>query len=48
MGILINKIPIALTVISRGFISSLLQIAVVWNSLPDMLGIHFASNGEAP
>lgn len=48
MGIIIKKIPIALTVISGDFISSLIRIAVEWNSLPDMLGVHFTGNGESP
>lgn len=47
MGRIIKTIHIALTVISWGiFISSLIRIAVVWNSLPDKIGIHFADNGE--
>lgn len=42
-----KTIHIALTVISWGiFILSLIRFAVVWNSLPDRLGIHFADNGE--
>lgn len=47
MGRIIKTIHIALTVISWGiFILSLIRIAVVWNSLPDKIGVHFASNGE--
>lgn len=43
----IKTVHIALTVISWGiFMLSLIRIAVVWISLPDMIGIHFASNGE--
>lgn len=38
---------IALTVISWGiFIASLIRFAVVWDSLPDRIGVHFADNGE--
>ena len=47
MGRIIKTIHIALTVIAWGiFILSLIRIAVVWNSLPDRLGIHFADNGD--
>lgn len=47
MGGIIKKVHIALTVIAWGiFISSLIRFAVVWNSLPDKLGVHFADNGE--
>ena len=47
MGRIIKTIHIVLTVIAWGiFISSLIRIAVVWKSLPDTLGIHFADNGE--
>lgn len=47
MGRKNKTIHIALTVISWGiFVSSLIWIAVVWNSLPDEIGVHFASNGE--
>lgn len=47
MSRITKTIHIALTGISWGiFILSLIRIAVVWNSLPDMIGIHFASNGE--
>lgn len=47
MGKITKTIHIALTVISWGiFILSLIRIAVVWNSLPDKIGIHFADNGE--
>lgn len=47
MGRMIKTIHIALTVIAWGiFISSLIRLAVVWNSLPDMIGVHFADNGE--
>ncbi|MBD5512268.1 MAG: hypothetical protein HDR08_13640 [Lachnospiraceae bacterium] len=47
MGRIMKTIHIALTVISWGiFMASLIRIAVVWNSLPDRLGVHFASNGE--
>lgn len=47
MSRIIKTIHIALTVISWGiFILSLIRIAVVWNSLPDNIGIHFADNGE--
>ena len=47
MGRIIKTIHIALTVISWGiFILSLIRIAVVWNSLPDKIGVHFASDGE--
>lgn len=44
---MIKIIHIALTVISWGiFIASLIRYAVVWDSLPDRLGIHFADDGE--
>lgn len=47
MGRIIKTIHIALTVISWGiFMLSLIRIAVVWNSLPDKIGVHLASNGE--
>lgn len=47
MSRITKTIHIALTGISWGiFILSLIRIAVVWNSLPDMIGIHFASDGE--
>lgn len=47
MSRIIKTIHIALAVISWGiFILSLIRITVVWNSLPDKIGIHFASNGE--
>lgn len=47
MGKIIKTIHISLTVISWGiFILSLIRIAVVWNSLPDKMGIHFSSDGE--
>lgn len=47
MSRIIKTTHIALTVISWGvFILSLIRIAVVWNSLPDKLGVHFASDGE--
>ncbi|MDE7398204.1 MAG: DUF1648 domain-containing protein [Oscillospiraceae bacterium] len=47
MGRIIKTIHIALTVISCGiFMSSLIRIVVVWNSLPDNIGVHFAGNGE--
>ena len=47
MSRITKTIHIALTVISWGiFLLSLIRFAVVWNSLPDRLGIHFADNGE--
>ncbi len=47
MSRIIKTIHIAFTVISWGiFIASLIRIAVVWDSLPDKLGIHFADDGE--
>ncbi len=47
MSRITKTIHIALIVISWGiFILSLIRIAVVWNSLPDTIGVHFASNGE--
>lgn len=47
MGRIIKTIHIALTVISWGIIiTSLIRIAVVWDSLPDNIGVHFADNGE--
>lgn len=47
MSKIIKAIHTALTVISWGiFVMSLIRIAVVWNLLPDKLGIHFASDGE--
>lgn len=47
MSRITKTIHIALTVISWGiFILSLIRIAVVWNSLPDKIGVHFADNGE--
>lgn len=47
MGRIIKTIHIALTGISWGiFIMSLIRIVVVWNSLPDRIGVHFADNGE--
>lgn len=47
MSRITKTIHIALTGISWGiFIISLIRIVVVWNSLPDRLGVHFADNGE--
>ena len=47
MGRIIKIVHIILTAIAWGiFILSLIRFAVVWNSLPDKLGIHFADNGE--
>ena len=47
MGRIIRIVHITLTAIAWGiFISSLVRFAVVWDSLPDKLGIHFADNGE--
>lgn len=47
MSRIIKAIHIALTVVSWGiFILSLIRFAVVWDSLPDRIGIHFADNGE--
>lgn len=47
MGKIIKIIHIALTVIAWGiFITSLIRIVIVWNSLPDRIGIHFDTNGE--
>lgn len=47
MSRIIKTIHIALTGISWGiFILSLIRIVVVWDTLPDKLGIHFASDGE--
>ena len=47
MSRIIKTAHAALTIIAWGiFISSLIRIAFVWNSLPDKLGIHFADTGE--
>lgn len=47
MNRIIKIIHVVLTVIAWViFLSSLIRIAVVWNSLPDMLGVHFDSNGD--
>lgn len=43
----VKIIHISLSVIAWGiFIASLVRFAVVWNSLPENLGIHFASDGQ--
>lgn len=46
MSRLFKIIHISLTVIAWGiFAASLIRFAVVWSSLPENLGIHFASDG---
>lgn len=43
----VKIIHIALTVIAWGiFIASLIRFAAVWSSLPENIGIHFASDGQ--
>lgn len=43
----VKIIHISLTVIAWGiFIASLIRFAVVWSSLPENIGIHFASDGQ--
>ena len=47
MGRVIKIIHIAVTAAAWGiFLTSLIRIVVVWDSLPDRLGVHFASDGE--
>lgn len=47
MGRITKAIHIVLTAAGWGiFLGSLIWLAVVWNSLPDELGVHFAENGE--
>lgn len=47
MGRTVKIIHIALTVIAWGiFIASLIRFAAVWSSLPENIGIHFASDGQ--
>lgn len=47
MGRTIKAIHIVFTVITWGiFTLSLIRIAVVWDSLPDKIGVHFDGNGE--
>lgn len=43
----VKIIHISLTAAARGiFAASLMRFAVVWSSLPENIGIHFASNGQ--
>lgn len=47
MGRITKVIHIVLTVAAWGiFLGSLIRLAVVWTSLPDVLGVHFDGNGE--
>lgn len=47
MGRIIKTMHIVLTVISwEILVFSMIRIAVVWNTLPDNIGVHFDSNGE--
>lgn len=47
MGRTVKIIHIALTAIAWGiFIASLIRFAAAWSSLPENIGIHFASDGQ--
>lgn len=47
MGRTVKIIHIALTAIAWGiFIASLIRFAAAWSSLPENIGIHFASDGN--
>lgn len=47
MGRITKVVHIVLTVAAWGILfCSLIRLAVVWDSLPDELGVHFDGNGE--
>ncbi len=47
MNKIIKMIHVMLITLSLGiFLLSLLRLIIVWNTLPDRIGVHFSSTGE--